>query len=71
MALPDKLHKRSEFDYVLYDEADNRITHNGYDHWYNGKSEGAQTMATYVIGDLHGALDEFHRLLKKTGCTPL
>ena len=24
-------------------------------------------MATYVIGDLHGALDEFHRLLKKTG----
>ena len=37
MALPDKLHKRSELDYVLYDEADNRITQNGYDHWYNGK----------------------------------
>ena len=37
MALPDKLHKRSEDDYILYDEKDERIKQNTYQHWYNGK----------------------------------
>ena len=37
MALPEKLHKRSEDDYVLYDEEDNRIKQSTYQHWYDGK----------------------------------
>ncbi|MCR5249937.1 MAG: hypothetical protein K6E50_04960 [Lachnospiraceae bacterium] len=37
MALSDKLHKKSEDDYVLYDETDERVRQSTYHHWYEGK----------------------------------